>query len=155
MKEKLKDDKFAKDLLIKFISVLVIASIALLLLNVMTQSKDGRTQIVDEDGATEYSDSNSEIGITREESRLKEILSGIKGVGEVDVLITYEVTNAEESVFESNTDNEGGKVRGVLVTASGAGSPIIQNNIMNAVAAVFDIPIQNVMVFEKNEEGYK
>ena len=54
MKEKLKDDKFVKDLLYKFLSVLVIAIVALLLLNVLTQSKDGRTQIVDEDGGSEY-----------------------------------------------------------------------------------------------------
>ena len=67
MKEKLKDDKFVKDLLYKFLSVLVIAVAALLLLNVMTQNKDGRKQIIDEDGGSEYSETASP---TNEERKL-------------------------------------------------------------------------------------
>lgn len=149
MKEKLKNDKYAKDLLIKFISLLIIASVTLLLLNVMTQNKDGRTQIVDEDGATEYLEGSSESGATREELRLAEILSGIKGVGEVDVMITYEDTEAVHSMFDNGNGSREGKVKGVIVTAAGADSSIVKNDITNAVSAVFDIPVQNVMVFEK------
>ena len=152
MKQKLKDDKFVKDLLFKFISVLVITSIALLLLNVLSQNKDGRMQIVDEDGGTEYLD---EAKVTREESRLAEILSSIKGVGEVEVMITYKHTDVVQSVFTKNEESEEIKVRGVIVTAKGAGNPVIKNNIFNAVSSVFDIPIQNVMVFEMKKEGYK
>jgi hypothetical protein len=155
LKEKLKDDKFAKSLLYKFISVLVIAIVTLLLLNVLAQDKDGRSQIVDEDGGTEYTSSQISSLVSREEARLAEILSTIKGVGEVDVMITYKDTQAVKSVFANEKSSDERDVKGVIVTASGASSPVVKNNIMNAVAAVFDIPIQNVMVFEKNEEGYK
>lgn len=74
MKEKLKDDKFVKDLLYKFLSVLVIAIVALLLLNVMTQNKDGRTQIVDEDGGSEYWETAA-IESTPEERKLSKSLA--------------------------------------------------------------------------------
>lgn len=150
MKEKLKDDKFARSLLFKFISVLVIASIAVLLLNVMTQNKDGRMQIIDEDGGSEY----EQARVTKEELRLAEILSKIKGVGQVDVMITHKDTKMSQSVFGDNEDSQEMKVSGVIITASGANNPIIKNNITNAVASVYDIPIQNVMVFEKIEEVY-
>lgn len=150
MKEKLKDDKFAKDLLFKFISVLVIASAALLLLNVMTGDKDGRMQIIDENGGSEYQD---EYGETMEEARLARILSDIKGVGRVDVMITYVVPEETGSVFTDSDQTLEKKVRGVIVTARGAESPVIARDIINAVSAVYDIPAKNVIVFEKNEEG--
>jgi stage III sporulation protein AG len=70
-------------------------------------------------------------------------------------MITYKDTQAVKSVFANEKSSDERDVKGVIVTASGASSPVVKNNIMNAVAAVFDIPIQNVMVFEKNEVGYK
>lgn len=150
MKEKLKNDKFAKDLLFKFITVLVIASAALLLLNVMSQNRDGRMQIIDEDGGAEYSEEN---GTTREEARLAKILSDIKGVGSADVMLTYTEAEETQSVFSGSGAGQMKKVRGVIVTAEGAGNPVIKNNIINAVSAVYDIPVKNVIVFEKNGEG--
>ena len=53
MFEKLKKDPKMKDLAIKIIAVLIILSVALLSFDVFTQSKDGRKQILDEDGGTE------------------------------------------------------------------------------------------------------
>ena len=54
MKEKLKNDKFATELLYKFLAVLMVASVALLMFNVLSEGKDGRRQIVDDNGGTEY-----------------------------------------------------------------------------------------------------
>lgn len=149
MWDKLKTDKYAKSLLTKLITILIVASIALLLFDVLTQSKDGRRQIVDDNGGTEYLESAADAS-TKEENKLKDILSDIKGVGEVDVMITYKENEPSSNLFNGDSKEKQSKVGGVIVTASGAGDIIIRNNITNAVTAVFNIPASNVSVFEKN-----
>jgi len=121
---KIKNNKKATDLMIKVITVMIIAAIALLSLDVLTSSRDGRRQIVDENGGTE--------------AALSAILQDMKGVGQVDVMITYE---------------NGNKITGVIVTAEGAGSVIVRNDITRAVSGVFNLPVKNVMVFEKENGG--
>lgn len=121
MLEKLKKDPKMKDLVIKIIAILIIASIALLSFDVFTQNKDGRKQIIDEDGGTE--------------TALCNILTDIKGVGNVDVMLQH---------------NDEDQISGVIVTAEGAGDPVVRNNLVNAVRAVFNIPASSVMVFEKD-----
>lgn len=121
MLEKLKKDPKTKDLIIKIIAILIILSVALLSFDVFTQNKDGRKQIIDDDGGTE--------------AALCSILTDIKGVGEVDVMLQY---------------NEEQQISGAIVTAEGAGDPVVRNNLVNAVRAVFNIPVSSVMVFEKD-----
>lgn len=106
----------------KIIAVLIIVGVILLTIDVFTNNKDGRRQIVDGDGGTEV--------------ELISILSDIKGVGEVDVMVQYD------------GDEE---ISGVLVTAEGAENPIIKNNIVNAVMALFGLSASNVEVFEKSQ----
>lgn len=127
MFEKLKNDKRIKDLMIRTVMIFIIIGIALLTVNVLTTSRDGRTQIIDENG----SKSNGA------ETTLCGILSDIKGVGAVNVMVTYD--------GDSN-------VQGVIVTAEGGGSSIIKNNITSAVANLYGIPLRNVSVFEKESE---
>ena len=123
MLEKLKKDEAFKDRFVKIAAVLIIFAVVLLSFDVFTQSRDGRKQIIDEDGGTE--------------SELCNILSDINGVGNVDVMLQY-------------GDDE--RISGVIVTAEGAGDPVVKNNLIKAVMAVFDIPASNVEVFEKNED---
>ncbi len=70
MWDKLKNDKYVKDLLVKLLTILFVAAIALLLFDVLTQSKDGRRQIVDMDGGTEYTE---ETALATEEEVMREI----------------------------------------------------------------------------------
>lgn len=115
--------KLSKDSMTKLITVLIIAAIFLLSMSILTDHDDGRKMISDNNGATE--------------SALCSILSEIKGVGAVNVLVEY----GEEST-----------VCGVIVTAEGAGDPVVKNNIVKGVSTLYDIPTANVMVFEKKEE---
>lgn len=147
MWEKLKNDKYVKDLLIKLLTILFVAAIALLLFDVLTQSKDGRRQIVDMNGGTEYTEETALA--TDEEIRLEKILSQMKGVGDTNVMITYQSIDEPATVFSSESNKNSRKVEGVIVTSEGAGDIIVRNNIINAVATVFDIPVSNVVVFEK------
>ncbi len=122
-------DKFfkegkSKDIILKLITVAVIAAVLLVAFDVITQDRDSRRQIIDEDGGSEMT--------------LSEILTDIDGVGEVDVMIRQ---------------GEEHDISGVIITAEGAGDPVIKENITWAVAAVYNIPASNVVVFEKRNGG--
>ena len=125
MFEKLKSDPKFKDLAVKLIAVLIIISVALLTFDVFTQNTDKRKQIIDETVSTE--------------TALCTILTDIKGVGKVDVMLQYDKDE---------------QISGVIVTAEGAEDPVIRNNLVNAVRAVFNIPVSSVMVFEKEGGDY-
>jgi len=114
---------FNKENIMKLLTVLIVAAIFFLSMSVLLDDNDSRRQISDNDGATE--------------TTLCSILSEIKGVGDVNVLVEYSEDNA---------------VTGVIVTADGAGDPVVKNNIVKGVAALFDISNSNVMVFEKSQE---
>lgn len=120
MLEKLKKDPQFKDKAIKVIAFFIIIAVIFLSFDVFTQSKDGRKQIIDKDGGTE--------------TELCNILADIDGVGDVDVMLQYD---------------EDDKITGAIVTAEGAGNPVVKNNLINAVMAVFNISAANVEVFEK------
>ena len=122
-------DKFfkegkSKDIIIKLITIAVIAAVLLVAFDVLTQDRDSRRQIIDEDCGSEMT--------------LSEILTDIDGVGAVDVMIRQGEDNA---------------ISGVIITAEGAGDPVIRDNITRAVAAVYNIPASNVVVFEKRNGG--
>ncbi len=122
-------DKFfkegkSKDIIIKLITVAVIAAVLLVAFDVLTQDRDSRRQIIDDNGGSEMT--------------LSEILTDIDGVGEVDVMIRQGEDNG---------------ISGVIITAEGAGDPVIRDNITRAVAAVYNIPASNVVVFEKRNGG--
>ena len=99
MLEKFKNDPEIKEKGLKIIALLVIIAVILLSFDVFTQNKDGRKQIIDEDGGTE--------------AQLCSILADIDGVGDVDVMLQHD-----------DDDN----ITGVIVTAQGAGNPIVKNN---------------------------
>ena len=111
---------------VKAIAILIIVGVILLSVDVFTNNKDGRKQIVDGDGGTEV--------------ELIAILSDIKDVGAVDVMVQY---------------NDSNEVSGVVVTAEGASNPIVKNNIVNAVMALFNLNAGNVEVFEKSQIDLK
>ena len=124
MQEKFKISPELKDMLMRALVCAVVIAVGFLAVDAFTQGRDGRRQIVDDDGASE--------------TALIEILSDVKGAGDVDEMVKYD---------------DGGGVTGVIVTASGAGSVVVRNNLTNAVSAVFNIPVSNVMVFEKENGG--
>lgn len=120
MLEKLKKDPRTKERALKIIALLIIAAVILLSFDVFTQGRDGRRQILDDDGGTE--------------AELCSILADIEGVGDVDVMLQY---------------GEDDKVTGVIVTARGAKDPVVKNDLINAVMAIFNISATSVEVFEK------
>lgn len=124
MFDKLFKDGKSKDIIIKLITIAVIAAVVLVAFDVLSQDRDSRRQIIDDDGGSEMT--------------LSEILTDIDGVGDVEVMIRQGEDNG---------------ISGVIITAEGAGDPVIKENITRAVAAVYDIPVSNVVVFEKRNGG--
>ncbi len=112
-----------KDLIVKIITAVLIASVFLLTMSVLTDDNDSRKQISDDNGATEQA--------------LSTFLSDVEGIGKASVMIRY---------GEENT------VKGVIVSAEGAGEPVVKTDIIKGVATLFDIPASSVMVFEKKQE---
>ena len=108
---------------IKLITFLLIASIGILAISILTDSSDSRKQIIDMDGGSE--------------EQLCSALSNIKGVGEVEVLVKH--------------DTEG-NVSGVIVIAEGGSNPITANKLTQGVSTLYNIPVSNVIVFEKEQE---
>ena len=115
--------EITKEGIVKIIVAIIIASIFLLTLSILTDDNDSRKQVSDNDGATE--------------TTLSSILSEIEGVGDVNVMVQYDDKDS---------------VTGVIVTAEGADDPVIKSDIVKGVSTLFDIPVSNVMVFEKSQE---
>ena len=158
MSEKLKNavsgrnDKKAKDLLFKFITLAVTVALILLFCNVLGQDRDGRKQIVDQDGGEEFLSVSSDLS-TQEERRLEEILSLIRGVGKVDVMITCQEPERAVSVFSETSNEVSGKVLGVIAAAEGADSPVVRQAITDAVTSLFNIPASRVVVFQREDQA--
>ena len=105
------------------VTLLLVGAILIMALSIFSQNKDGRRQIIDMDGGAE--------------ERLCSILSNVKGAGKVEAMIEYDT---------------GGKVSGVLVTAEGAGNPVVAKDLTEGVACLYNIPVSSVIVFEKEQE---
>ena len=77
---------------------------------------------------------------TRLESRLEELLSGVEGVGKVEVIIM----TGDEGNDNSFSMNGQISVTGVLVSAEGAGSAVVVQDIQQAIMALFQIEANKI-----------
>ena len=103
------------------------------------------------------------------EKKLEGILERMDGVGEVSVMITLsddgtrivdkDTKETSESIEKTTviyddedasvpyvTSTDKPTVSGVLVVAQGGGSPQINNDISNAVSALFDVPMHKIKI---------
>lgn len=119
-------EKTGKETFIKLISILLIASVAILAVSVLMSPRDGRRQIIDGDGGSE--------------EQLCSILSSIEGAGQVEAMLEYD---------------QRGQVSGVIVLAEGAGNAVVANNLTKGVATLYSIPVSSVIVFEKSFDENK
>lgn len=103
-----------------------------------------------------------------EQDKLTQIISGIKGAGKTDVMITYYGSNSSNIVYDIRTRGDETerkavvsdgcavttgesfpRVRGVVVTAEGASTPSVKKSIISAVTVALDIPEYKVTVLER------
>ena len=81
---------------------------------------------------------------TRLESCLEELLSGVEGVGKVEVIIM----TGDEGNDSSFSMNGQISVTGVLVSAEGAGSAVVVQDIQQAIMALFQIEANKIRVMK-------
>lgn len=116
----------------------------------------------------------TKIEVLTDEKRLEDILSQIDGVGEVSVMITYYSSSEKDLAYETKTssrnleESEDKKavmtdgepmvvkevypdVKGVIVTAQGAGRTDVKAAISEAVSATLDVPVHKICIFKKEE----
>ena len=115
------------------------------------------------------------VNVIDEEKRLERILSQIDGAGEVSVMITYYSSSEKSIAYETKTASREDKsesedkkavmtdgepmvvkevypqVKGVIVTADGAGIVSVRTAISEAVAASLDVPVHRICIFKKEE----
>lgn len=118
------------------------------------------------------------MNVEEEEKRLENILSQIDGAGSVSVMITYYSSSEKSLAYETKqntasredksemsedkkavmTDGEPmvvkevyPKVKGVIVTAQGAGNTSVKQALSEAVAASLDVPVHRICIYKKEE----
>lgn len=132
---------------VKHIEIIVIAIflVVLLLIYFSTpRSKSNSNATIKE---------NTELTITRYidnlEADLENTISKIRGVGNVNVLITLNLDNAsiENDVIKTATFP---KIKGIVIVASGVDNTSVKMNILRAVEAVVDISSGSVEILSSN-----
>ena len=116
-------EKIGKENFTRLVTALLISAIAILALNLLLSDTDGRKQVLDGNGGTE--------------EKLCSVLSSIEGAGSVEVMVEYDSRD---------------QVKGVIVLADGAGSPVVEKKLTDGVATLYDIPVSSVIVFEKKSD---
>ncbi|MGN0719750.1 MAG: hypothetical protein ACI4LQ_08050 [Anaerovoracaceae bacterium] len=116
-------EKIGKEKFSRLVTALLIAAIAILALNLLLSETDGRKQVLDGNGGTE--------------EKLCSVLSSIEGAGSVEAMVEYDSRD---------------QVKGVIVLADGAGSPVVEKKLTDGVATLYDIPVSSVIVFEKKSD---
>lgn len=87
------------------------------------------------------------------EKKLAQILSQIVGVGDVNVMITFESGPIVETATGlGQEENAYPKVQGVLVVAEGAGDLGVKAKVLDAVRIALNLPADQVQVFERTPE---
>lgn len=123
---------------------IIFALLGLLLLVVIFPT-DG----LDSSMSAEYTESVEESDL---EAQLERVLSSMEGVGDVEVMITLESTQA--SLF--GDDSSTGKVSGVVVVAQGAGDAVVETRISDAVKALFSVDAHKISIVKmKSQEEDK
>lgn len=83
---------------------------------------------------------------TELESRLASILSGVEGVGEVQVMLMTKEEKGGGGFSQGETREQ---VTGVLVSAAGGDNPQVVQKIQEAVMALFQVEAHKIKVMKK------
>ena len=152
---------------IKIIVAMGLIAIILIAFSSMFQSKDSKSDIVEND-SFDYSSYSEET-----ERKLTNIISSIDGVGECEVMITFEYTGENiyakdseaksDDTSQSNSDqyvlydSQNGEkallikekyptVQGVSIVCTGGDNTQVREAIINTVTSLFDISTNRVSV---------
>lgn len=87
------------------------------------------------------------------EARVSDILAGVDGVGEVEVMVVLK--SAEETdVFHAFSQNTSEKeqypeVTGIIISADGGGNAVVRTEISEAMEALFGLPAHKIKILKR------
>ncbi len=84
------------------------------------------------------------------EQRLERVLSHIDGVGEAEVMISFE--KEEDDLLFSQKSGEGSGVKGVVIVADGGETAKVREKIIRATKAALGVETHKIEVFERKEK---
>ena len=83
------------------------------------------------------------------ELRVRELLSGVEGVGELDVMIFFKEEKEMGFYGNDGTEDHGSQVSGIIISADGGGSSVVKTEISQAMEALFDLPPHKIKVLKR------
>ena len=85
------------------------------------------------------------------EQRLESVLSHIDGVGEAEVMISFE-KETDDGLLFSQKSGEGSGVKGVVIVADGGETAKVREKIIRATKAALGVETHKIEVFERKEK---
>lgn len=87
------------------------------------------------------------------ESRIREILMDVDGVGELEVMVVLKATE-EESVYAGFSEKSVyPELSGIVISADGGGSAVVKAEISEAMEALFGLPSHKIKVLKRVKKG--
>ena len=115
-----------------------------LLLGVIAVPTEKKTESDNRVGNTAREETQEQGNASALEQRLQQVLSGVEGVGKVQVML---MTGNEKSTFGFGNDNSE-LITGVLIAAQGADDPVTVREIQQAVMALFQVEAHRIKVIK-------
>ena len=87
------------------------------------------------------------------ESRIRELLMGVDGVGTVEVMVVLKA--AEETAIHTAFSEKSvyPELSGIIVSADGGGSAVVRGEISEALEALFGLPSHKIKVLKRVKKG--
>ena len=112
---------------------------------------------VDVDEAVTVGGSNGvTAGISYEadlELRVREILTDVEGVGEVDVMVVLKSSEEKSVHTEFSEKSVYPELSGIVISADGGGSAVVKAEISEAMEALFGLPSHKIKVLKRVKKG--
>ncbi len=132
---------------VKHIEIIIIGIFLVVLLLIYFSTPKSKSS------SNSSSNQDSQLTITRYvdnlEADLENTISKIKGVGNVQVLITLDMSGAtiEDDVIKTSSFPQ---IKGIVIVASGVDNTSVKMNVLRAVEAVVDISTGSVEILSSN-----
>ncbi len=154
--------------------ILILAGLLLAVIAIPVEQKEERED-TETPAVLEETKTREEEYESRMEQRLEELLEKVEGVGQVQVMLTFEGTGEkkvekdvaldleerrEETVYEERGNSErtpyvtsetNPEVKGVLVIAQGGGNSRVRQEILEAAQALFGIDAHKIKIMKMEE----
>lgn len=174
-----KDKKRRTENLVLLVILLVILLIAInsIFSKPNTNSTSTNKNIINQE-QEQKENGNSDVIDSSLEKKLEGILSQINGISEVSVVLSYSKNSKQNIVYNTTEEEKEGEkmtekqvayneesgkktaivesvempvIEGAIVVAKGASSVDMKSRISSAIAAVTNLPVYKIQVFEKGE----